>query len=137
MVPGVEKPKSACNGKNPIKQIHDQLNRQAKPYLQMYNFFNNKRNSDEKSKEDDEKDLLDPEILNKLIYTQRTEKKQWQGIKIEHVGIPGTTSLESNDRVLLFNQEKLEIQAEQVVLEIFKELYEATVGSILANSTKD
>lgn len=35
---------------------------------------------------------------------------------------------------MLFNQEKQEIQAEGVVMEIFKELYEVMAGSELANA---
>ena len=51
--------------------------------------------------------LFDPAVIAKLKFQQSAERKAWQGINVQHSGIPGTSNLNVNERILMFQPEKV------------------------------
>lgn len=65
----------------------------------------------EEEEEESEEDFIDYQILNKLRFQQSAERKQWQGVNVTYSGIPGTSTLNQNERVLMFKEERAEMDA--------------------------
>lgn len=66
-------------------------------------------------------DLIDAQVLSNLLFQQRAERKSWQGIRVQYSGIPGTAGLEINERMLLFQEELQEIEAQDKLVDILRE----------------
>ena len=77
--------------------------------------------------ESDEK-MIDERILERLVYQQVMERKSWQGISVQHSGIPGTTSLLLNEGTLMFKEERTEFDAQEKIVDIFREILDLSLG---------
>jgi hypothetical protein len=60
---------------------------------------------------EDEDELFDHAVLQKLKFQQSAERKIWQGVNVLYSGIPGTSSLIPNEGILMFQEERDEIEA--------------------------
>ena len=61
--------------------------------------------------EESEDELFDPNVLQKLKFQQSAERKSWQGVNVMYSGIPGTSSLIPSEGILMFQEERDEIEA--------------------------
>lgn len=80
--------------------------------------------------EESEEDLFDYNVLSKLRFQQISERKQWQGVNVTYSGIPGTSSLIPNEGIMMFVEERGEMDAQVKIVEIFKEIQEVVLGSL-------
>lgn len=147
-----EKPSKNEEGKpkqhDKVKQIHNQLNQSAETYSKMYDIIKKEKEKaaaqvkmiagrnqqpdyeDEDEDEETEEDLFDYNVLSKLRFQQISERKQWQGVNVTYSGIPGTSSLIPNEGIMMFVEERGEMDAQAKIFEVFKEIHEVIQGSL-------
>jgi len=69
----------------------------------------------------------------KLKFQQSAERKSWQGVNVLYSGIPGTSSLIPYERTLMFQEERDEVEAQNKITDIFRDIYDifqAKLGSV-------
>ena len=109
------------NQNEKIRQIHMKLNEGAENYEKIIRAIGEgsgvagqrsaTNDEAEEEEEESEEDFIDYQILNKLRFQQSAERKQWQGVNVTYSGIPGTSTLNQNERVLMFKEERAEMDA--------------------------
>lgn len=94
------------------------------------NSRSNLRDNNDEGGDESEEELIDYQVLSKLRFQQISERKQWQGVNISYSGIPGTSSLNPNEGIMMFVEERGEIDAQTKIIDIFKEIHEVITGSL-------
>ena len=74
--------------------------------------------------EESEDELFDNAVLQKLKFQQSAERKSWQGVNVLYSGIPGTSSLIPNEGILMFQEERDEIEAQTKIVDIFRDIHD-------------
>lgn len=49
-------------------------------------------------------------------------------------GIPGTSSLAHNERIMMFQEERDEVEAQQKIVEVLTDIYEIYITSLYASN---
>lgn len=80
--------------------------------------------------ENSEDDLFDPNVLMKLKFQQTAERKAWQGVNVLYSGIPGTSSLIPYERTLMFQEERDEMEAQDKIADIFRDIHDIVQGKL-------
>jgi len=60
----------------------------------------------------------------KLKFQQAAEQKSWQGINVLYSGIPGTSSLIPFEKILMFQYEQHEFEAQDKIIDIFRDIHD-------------
>jgi len=66
----------------------------------------------------------------KLKFQQSAERKSWQGVNVLYSGIPGTSSLIPYERTLTFQEERDEVEAQNKITDIFRDIYDIFQGKL-------
>ena len=88
---------------------------------------NSQMESDSEDEYPDE--LIDPNILSRIKFQQISERKAWQGLNVQFSGVPGTTTLIPNEGILMFSEERQELDAQDKIVDIFREFLDIILGS--------
>ena len=51
---------------------------------------------------EEDEPLIDPDVLERLKFSQIGGRRNWEGVSVQHAGIPGNVSLNINERQLMF-----------------------------------
>lgn len=90
-------------------------------------------NSQMQSEDEDDglDELIDSNILSRIKFQQISERKSWQGLNVNFSGVPGTTTLIPNEGILMFTEERQEMDAQDKIVDVFREFLDIILGSAM------